>query len=69
MDYEITNAYHELIETRAALETLHHDITGDWPRNTDTPRDITDRILTTVTRQRQQSAEEFTRELFDGRRE
>jgi hypothetical protein len=65
MDYQISPAYHELIETRSVLETLHHDITGEWPRNVDTPRDIADRIRATLNRQRQQSAEDFTRELFE----
>lgn len=65
MDYQLSHAYEESIETRAALETLHHDITGDWPRNTDTPRDICDRIRAALTRQRQQ-ADAGQRELFGG---
>jgi hypothetical protein len=64
MDYEISTAYHELIETRSALETLHHDLTGDWPRNTDTPRDIADRIRAKVNKERETAREHEQRALL-----
>ena len=65
MDYQLSHAYQESIETRAALETLYYDIVGRWPLPSATPRDMADEIRAAHNRQRRQNAEsEGQRALF-----
>ena len=65
MDYQLSHAYEESIELRAALETLHHDILNQWPLPSATPRDICDAIRAAFSRQRE-TADAGQRGLWDG---
>ena len=53
MDYQLTDAYRRLIETRDALDKLHYALCGSWPMEHETPADIADRIQRAVTRERE----------------
>ena len=64
MDYQLSAAYREQLDTRDALEKLCHDLTGDWPLQHETPQDIADRIRRAVKRERETAAREQTERLL-----
>jgi hypothetical protein len=63
MDYQLSDAYKRLIETRDALERLCHEMTGSWPLEHETADDIAARIKHAVTRERETAAREQERLL------
>ena len=63
MDYQLSHAYQEAIETRSALEALVHDLTGNWPLPTATARDMCDTVRAAFSQR--ESADRDGQRAFD----